>query len=112
MSKKKDRNEGAWRLSEPRGLAGRKQREVKLLAILPYLVVKRERAILLLEWIRNNGSMTKEQKLALAAYRFALQQEDRYLGSVFANAHGQKKYEAMTKSAYDKGKRWGTACWH
>jgi hypothetical protein len=63
VSKKKDRNEGTWRLSEPRGSAGRKQREVKLLAILPYLIVKRERAILLLEWIRNNGSMTKEQKL-------------------------------------------------
>lgn len=61
--KEEDRDEGCWRLSEPRGLIGRKQREIKLLAILPYLVVKKERAILLLEWIRNNYSMTKEQKL-------------------------------------------------
>ncbi len=61
--KKENRDEGTWRLSEPRGLEGRKQREVKLLALLPYLVVKRERAILLLEWIRDNHSMTKEQKL-------------------------------------------------
>lgn len=64
-------------------------------------------------WAPKKGvKMTKEQKLALAAYRFALQQEDRYLGSVFANAHGQKKYEAMTKSAYDKCKRLGMGIEH
>jgi len=61
--KEDNRDEGTWRMSEARGLAGRKQREIKLLAILPYLIVKRERAILLLEWIRNNHSMTKQQKL-------------------------------------------------
>ena len=63
VNKREDRDEGAWSLTESKGLIGRKQREIKLLALLPYLVVKKERAILLLEWIRNNRSMTKQQKL-------------------------------------------------
>jgi len=63
INKREDRNEGAWSLSEARGLKARKQREIKLLAMLPYLIVKRERAILLLEWIRNNHLYTKQQKL-------------------------------------------------
>jgi hypothetical protein len=56
--------------------------------------------------------MTPAQKKALAAYRFALQQEDRYLGSVFANATGQKRYEAMTQAAYNEAKRLGLGIEH
>ena len=44
---------------------------------------------------------TKEQKKALKGYNFALQQEDRYLGSVFVTASGQRQQEAKTKLAYD-----------
>lgn len=55
---------------------------------------------------------TPEQKKALDAYNFAVQQEDRYLGSVFANASGQKKYEALTKEAYDKCKALGMGVEH
>jgi len=51
--------------------------------------------------------LTKAQKAALAAYKFAEQQEDRYLGSVFANAHGQRQYEAKRQAAYQDCKRLG-----
>lgn len=51
--------------------------------------------------------MTKEQKKALDAYRFALQQEDRYLGSVFVTPTGQKLREAATARAYQECKRLG-----
>jgi hypothetical protein len=44
--------------------------------------------------------LTPAQKAALKAYNFAEAQEDRYLGSVFANAHGQRAYEAKTQAAY------------
>jgi len=66
-------------------------------------------------WAPKNtvkARMTAQQKKALAAYRFAVQQEDRYLGSVFANYHGQKRYEAMTKAAYDECKRLGLGWEH
>jgi hypothetical protein len=56
--------------------------------------------------------MTAAQKKALAAYRFAVQQEDRYLGSVFANAQGQKRYEALTQAAYQEAKRLGLGIEH
>jgi hypothetical protein len=56
--------------------------------------------------------LTKEQKKAWEAYRFAEKQEDRYLGSVFANAHGQKQYEAKTKAAYENCKRLGMGVEH
>jgi hypothetical protein len=45
--------------------------------------------------------LTSVQKKALDAYKFAVQQEDNYLGSVFVNSVGQKKYEAKTKEAYE-----------
>ena len=51
--------------------------------------------------------LTKAQKAALAAYNFALKQEDRYLGSVFVNPVGQRNQEAKTRSAYDACKRLG-----
>ena len=44
---------------------------------------------------------TKEQAKAIKEYNFALQQEDRYLGSVFANESGKTKYEDKTKKAYE-----------
>jgi hypothetical protein len=44
--------------------------------------------------------LTSAQKQALAAYEYALRQEDRYLGSVFANAKGQREIEAKTSAAY------------
>ena len=51
--------------------------------------------------------LTKDQRSALKAYNFAVSQEDRYLGSVFANAFGQRDYEVKTKAAYDQCKRLG-----
>ena len=47
------------------------------------------------------------QKKALAAYRFAEKQEDRYMGSVFVNAHGQRQHEEKVRSAYEECKRIG-----
>lgn len=44
---------------------------------------------------------TPAQKKALDAYNNALRQEDRYLGSVFANAHGQRLIEEKTKILYE-----------
>lgn len=44
---------------------------------------------------------TPAQKKALDSYNNALRQEDRYLGSVFANEHGQRLIEEKTKVAYD-----------
>jgi hypothetical protein len=46
--------------------------------------------------------LTRDQKQALAAYEYALKQEDRYLGSVFVTPMGQRKIEAKTKVAHDR----------
>ena len=43
---------------------------------------------------------TAAQKAALAKYEYALRQEDRYLGSVFVTAQGQRDIEARTEAAY------------
>jgi hypothetical protein len=51
--------------------------------------------------------LTKEQKAAVARYEFCLREEDRYLGSVFANAVGQKRVEENTRQAYEAAKRLG-----
>jgi len=45
--------------------------------------------------------LTRNQKKALEAYKFAVSQEDRYLGSVFVTTNGMKQYEHKTKIAYD-----------
>lgn len=45
--------------------------------------------------------LTKRQKEALSKYNYALAQEDRYLGSVFVTAQGQRDKEALTKFAYE-----------
>ena len=46
--------------------------------------------------------LTRDQKAALAAYEYALRQEDRYLGSVFVTPMGQRAIEAKTKAAYER----------
>ena len=51
--------------------------------------------------------LTKDQRAALKAYNFAVQQEDRYLGSVFVTPPGQRDVEARTKAAYERCKRLG-----
>lgn len=51
--------------------------------------------------------LTKDQRAALAAYEFAERQEDRYLGSVFVNAHGQRQYEEKRTAAYERCKALG-----
>ena len=55
---------------------------------------------------------TPAQKKALDAYNRALREEDRYLGSVFANPHGQRLVEAKTKAAYEACKRLGMTYEH
>ncbi len=44
--------------------------------------------------------LTQDQRKALEAYEFALRQEDRYMGSVFVTANGQRTQEAKTAAAY------------
>jgi hypothetical protein len=56
--------------------------------------------------------LTKDQKSALAAYEYAERQEDRYMGSVFVTAHGQREYEAKTKAAYERCKALGMTYEH
>jgi hypothetical protein len=51
--------------------------------------------------------LSKDQRKALAAYEFALRQEDRYLGSVFVNAHGQRQVEERTRQAFEECKALG-----
>ena len=51
--------------------------------------------------------LTKEQKAAVNHYEYCLRQEDRYLGSVFANHIGQKQIEEKTKAAFEAAKRLG-----
>jgi hypothetical protein len=56
--------------------------------------------------------LTPAQRKALAAYEYALRQEDRYLGSVFVNAHGQRQVEARTAAAFAECKRLGMTWEH
>ncbi len=56
--------------------------------------------------------LTPAQRKAFEAYRYAERQEDRYLGSVFANDHGQRQYEAKTQAAYQECKRLGMGIEH
>ena len=51
--------------------------------------------------------LTSVQRKALDAYNYALRQEDRYMGSVFVNAQGQRRQEAKTQEAYQACKRLG-----
>lgn len=56
--------------------------------------------------------LTKDQKAALAAYEYALRQEDRYLGSVFVTPMGQREIEAKTAEAYARCKALGMTYEH
>ena len=51
--------------------------------------------------------LTPEQKKAKENYKFANQQLDRYMGSVFVNSHGQRQHEEKVKQAHDECKRLG-----
>jgi hypothetical protein len=51
--------------------------------------------------------LTRQQKKALEAYRYAEIQEDRYLGSVFVTPSGQRVQEAKTGVAYQACKMLG-----
>jgi cell division protein FtsN len=51
--------------------------------------------------------LTPAQSKAIKAYNYALQQEDRYLGSVFVTAQGQRAAEERTKAAYTACKALG-----
>lgn len=62
--------------------------------------------------VRTHIKLTAEQRAALDAYEFRLREEDRYLGSVFANSLGQRKIEARTKEAYDRCVRLGMTWEH
>lgn len=55
---------------------------------------------------------TPAQKKAYDAYRYANQQEDRYLGSVFVTPMGQREVEAKTRAAYDACKALGMGVEH
>lgn len=57
--------------------------------------------------VKGKPKLTKAQKKALAEYNYRLQQEDRYLGSVFVTPIGQRRKEAETQAAYEACKRLG-----
>lgn len=56
--------------------------------------------------------LTPEQKRALEAYKSAERQFDRYMGSVFVNAHGQRQHEEKVEQAYQACKRLGMTYEH
>ena len=51
--------------------------------------------------------LNRNQSKALKDYNFALREEDRLMGSVFANAHTQARQEAKTRVAYERCKDLG-----
>ena len=51
--------------------------------------------------------LSREQKRAIEAYEFAERQMDRYMGSVFVNAFGQRQHEEKVRVAYEECKRLG-----
>ena len=55
---------------------------------------------------------TPAQSKAFKAYEYALRQEDRYLGSVFVTAQGQRDIEAKTAAAYAACKALGMTYEH
>ncbi len=56
--------------------------------------------------------LTSAQHKALKDYKFAVSQENRYLGSVFVTPLGQEKVEQKTKEAHEKCKRLGMGIEH
>lgn len=57
--------------------------------------------------MQTKPRLTKEQRAAVNRYERCLREEDRYLGSVFANAAGQRRVEDATRQAYEDAKRLG-----
>ena len=57
--------------------------------------------------MKTKQRLTPAQRKALAAYNFAVTQEDRYLGSVFVTSAGQRAIETKTREAYEACKRLG-----
>ena len=55
---------------------------------------------------------TPAQKRAFENYKFAERQFDRYMGSVFANAHGQRQHEEKVTAAYKACKALGMGIEH
>lgn len=62
--------------------------------------------------MKSKIKLTPQQKKALAAYEYALKQEDRYLGSVFVTPSGQREIEAKRAAAYEECKRLGMTWEH
>lgn len=56
--------------------------------------------------------LTPAQRKALERYKFEERQFDRYMGSVFVNAHGQRKHEDRVTAAYQECKRLGMTAEH
>jgi hypothetical protein len=54
-----------WKMSYLWRPKGRRNTEQLLLALLPYLVVKREQALLGLEWVRLDGENNPQKRLAM-----------------------------------------------
>ena len=50
---------------------------------------------------------TKEEIKTETALRFALSEEERYMGSVFVTSSGQRKQEERVRQAYSDYKRAG-----
>lgn len=55
---------------------------------------------------------TAAQRKAFDAYKFAERQFDRYMGSVFVTAHGQRQHEEKVTAAYQACKRLGMGIEH
>lgn len=56
--------------------------------------------------------LTPAQRKALEAYKFAEREFDRYMGSVFVNAIGQRKHEDKVTAAYQACKSLGMGIEH
>jgi len=52
-----------------------------------------------------DGYTAKERKQAMDDYRFAVSEEDRYMGSVFVTPSGQRQREETTRAAYLRAKK-------
>lgn len=62
--------------------------------------------------MKTKIKLTREQKKALENYEYALKQEDRLAGSVFANPFTMRKQEEKTRIAYEACKRLGMTWEH
>ena len=60
----------------------------------------------------QKAKLTPAQRKALDAYKFAEREFDRYMGSVFVNAIGQRKHEGKVTAAYQACKALGMGIEH